>query len=75
MNKVKEFRTIIVGTLLIISGVYGATKYAELIDKKFEKRKEVVCPSFLSIARSARDTLIVMRNEPLCNAYVLDNLQ
>jgi len=23
----------------------------------------------------ARDTLIVMRNEPLCNSYVLDNLQ
>jgi hypothetical protein len=40
-----------------------------------EQRKEAVCPSFLSIARSARDTLIVMRNEPLCNRYVLDNLQ
>jgi len=39
-----------------------------------EERKKVVCPSFLSIARSARDTLIVMRNEPLCNVYVLDNL-
>ncbi len=40
-----------------------------------EQRKETVCPSFLSIARSARDTLIVMRNEPLCNRYVLDNLK
>ena len=39
------------------------------------QRQQVVCPSFLSIARSARDTLIVMRNEPLCNSYVLDNLQ
>jgi len=39
------------------------------------QRKEVICPSFLSIARSSRDTLIVMRNEPLCNSYVLDNLQ
>ena len=39
------------------------------------QRKEVVCPSFLSIARSSRDTLIVMRNEPLCNSYVLDNLK
>ena len=40
-----------------------------------EQRKEVVCPSFLSIARSARDTMIVMRNEPLCRDYVLDNLK
>ena len=40
-----------------------------------EQRKEAVCPSFLSIARSSRDTLIVMRNEPLCNRYVLDNLK
>jgi hypothetical protein len=39
------------------------------------ERMAVVCPSFLSIARSARDTLIVMRNEPLCNRYVLDNLK
>ena len=39
------------------------------------ERKEIVCPSFLSIARSARDTMIVMRNEPLCNRYVLDNLK
>lgn len=39
------------------------------------ERQQIVCPSFLSIARSARDTLIVMRNEPLCNRYVLDNLR
>lgn len=39
------------------------------------RRQQIVCPSFLSIARSSRDTLIVMRNEPLCNSYVLDNLK
>jgi hypothetical protein len=44
-------------------------------NKNAAQRQQVVCPSFLSIARSARDTLIVMRNEPLCNSYVLDNLQ
>lgn len=40
-----------------------------------QQRQQVVCPSFLSIARSARDTLIIMRNEPLCAQYVLDNLK
>ena len=50
--------------------------YLTTIDNKnAAQRQEVVCPSFLSIARSSRDTLIVMRNEPLCNSYVLDNLQ
>jgi len=53
--------------------------YADYLEKTGTKsaiqRQQVVCPSFLSIARSSRDTLIVMRNEPLCNSYVLDNLQ
>jgi hypothetical protein len=40
-----------------------------------EARKENVCPSILSIARSARDTLIVMKAEPLCNEFVLENLE
>jgi hypothetical protein len=35
----------------------------------------VSCPSLLSIARSSRDTLIVMKVEPLCNSYVLDSLK
>ena len=52
------------------------TDYLNTIDNKnAAQRQQVVCPSFLSIARSARDTLIVMRNEPLCNSYVLDNLR
>jgi hypothetical protein len=37
-------------------------------------KKDTICPSLLSIARSARDTLIVMKAEPLCNQYVLENL-
>jgi hypothetical protein len=40
-----------------------------------EVRKANVCPSILSIARSARDTLIVMKAEPLCNEFVLENLE
>jgi hypothetical protein len=52
------------------------TDYLKTIDNNNAvQRQQVVCPSFLSIARSSRDTLIVMRNEPLCNSYVLDNLQ
>lgn len=60
----------VVGLLLLWG--YGTHKQSQLMDME---RKEVVCPSFLSITRSARDTLIVMRNEPLCADFVLDNLK
>jgi hypothetical protein len=51
--------------------------------KKFEQRaiianavrRDVICPSLLSVGRSARDTLIVMKAEPLCNTFVLDSLK
>lgn len=62
-------------SLLVVCFVYALYVYGRYLNKETIARKEVVCPSFLSIARSARDTLIVMRNEPLCNRYVLDNLK
>ena len=70
----------IVGTIATLVGLLwftvsvGDARRARMAEAQ-EQRKETVCPSFLSIARSARDTLIVMRNEPLCNRYVLDNLK
>ncbi len=60
------------GSLVFLYGLYTYDVYSQ---RRATERQGVVCPSFLSIARSARDTLIVMRNEPLCNRYVLDNLQ
>ena len=62
--------------VVVIVAFLWYTDYLKTIDNKNAvQRQQVVCPSFLSIARSARDTLIVMRNEPLCNSYVLDNLK
>jgi hypothetical protein len=58
-----------------ISGLYGMYMYDVHTKNKIEERKNTVCPSFLSIARSSRDTLLVMRNDPLCNRYVLENLK
>lgn len=67
----------LVGAIIAVFWFIGYTtdKRAERFARAEVQRKEAVCPSFLSIARSARDTLIVMRNEPLCNRYVLDNLK
>lgn len=38
-------------------------------------RKSTICPALLSIGRSARDSLIIMRAEPLCSQYVLETLK
>ena len=77
VSKIKEV-VFSSGMLFIVCAVgliYVAITNDERQLKQARERQEIVCPSFLSIARSARDTLIVMRNEPLCNSYVLDNLQ
>ncbi len=43
--------------------------------KSAEQYKSVACPSLFSIARSSRDTLIVMKNVDVCNDYMMDNLR
>lgn len=40
-----------------------------------ERKAASICPALLSIGRSSRDTLIVMRAEYLCNDYVLKNFK
>jgi hypothetical protein len=76
---VKEFWESVKWVLFAIAGLLLFAYWMQEVDREQyrlnKQRQEVVCPSFLSIARSSRDTLIVMRNEPLCNSYVLDNLQ
>jgi hypothetical protein len=59
--------------IVLTAGIFQRNTKQLLVQQT--ARKEVVCPSFLSIARSARDTLIIMRNDTLCNRYVLDNLK
>jgi hypothetical protein len=75
LHKLKDIAVPAVAVVGIIGLYFYAKSNDEYYAGQMQKRKETVCPSFLSIARSARDTLIVMRNETLCNSYVLDNLQ
>lgn len=49
--------------------LYNKKKTNDLI------KKNTACPALLSVTRSARDTLIVMKAEHLCNDYVLENLK
>lgn len=39
------------------------------------EKMKTACPTLLSIARTSRDTLLVMRSEQLCIKYVLTTLK
>lgn len=70
-------RVVYAGTsLLVLFLLYQAgTRLFTRMTHYQEVKSYSVCPSLLSITRSARDTLIVMKAEPLCNKFVLDSLR
>jgi hypothetical protein len=59
---------------IVLIGRLASILYEGKIDYDVT-RQTTACPALLSISRSARDTLIIMKAEPLCNVYVLDNLK
>jgi len=71
----KGFGIVLVGA----SVIFGFLRITEHENKKIEQannlRRDAICPALLSISRSARDTLIVMRSENLCNKFVLDSIK
>lgn len=63
-------------SIVVLFLVYQVgTRAVSRIDQYNTVKANTICPSLLSIGRSARDTLIVMKAEPLCNKYVLDRLR
>lgn len=65
----------VIGIVILVGVTALFMSVMEQKNQQYLARKDVICPSYLSIARSPRDTLIVMRNEPLCNQYVLEHLK
>lgn len=58
----------------LIVAVVGFVIWVQYLMPLQEERKNTVCPSYLSIARSPRDTLIIMHNDSQCAEYVLEHL-
>ena len=79
MEKMKKIVNISVTAIIIVLSISCATKVMQAMSVRrntLEKSHQAaVCPSLLSISRSARDTLIVMKADVLCNQYVLDSLK
>lgn len=61
--------------ILFVGYSYGEAYLNKKKDAENAVRRDAICPSLLSISRSARDTLLVMKAEPLCNSFVLDNIK
>jgi hypothetical protein len=74
-DQLRKFLWMTSAVAVVLVGYAGARYVQNATNAAMVKRQEIVCPSLLSIARSPRDTLIVMRSEPLCNSYVLETLR
>jgi hypothetical protein len=74
-KNIKNVIRTVIWSSVVLSIMYAATVWYESHVITQDIKKHTACPSLLSIARSPRDTLIVMKSEPLCNDYVLETLQ
>lgn len=79
VSKMKKFISDIAfpsaAILVLIGYLYTDAYFSKKKDAENMVRRDAICPSLLSISRSARDTLLVMKAEPLCNSFVLDNIK
>lgn len=79
MSKIKEWfrknQIIIVIAVIFATIIKGTMMLAEYSQAQHREWIDSACPSMFSIARSARDTLIVMKAEHSCNQYLMENLR
>jgi hypothetical protein len=79
MTKIKEwfreYQIVIIIPLIFASVIKGSMLLGEVVRNKNQEWKNSACPPLFSIARSARDTLIVMKSHTSCNYYIMENLK
>lgn len=74
-TNIKRFVYAGISLLILVLLYQVGTRLFGRVSHYQETKSYTVCPALLSITRSARDTLIVMKAEPLCNKFVLDSLK
>lgn len=79
IENLKKSSSTLISIIFVAALAVGFVKFFIWVTVKDKteraERSAAVCPALLSIGRSSRDTLIVMRAEPLCNDYVLQNFK
>lgn len=74
-GKITDFLFWLGMVILIGSAIWIVVAFNKQRDIDRAKWAETACPSLLSIARTSRDSLIIMKAEPACNQFVMDNLK
>jgi hypothetical protein len=65
---------VFIGTILF--GLTFLGRFLVSKDREFyENRKNSTCPTLFSIARTPRDTFLIMRSEEMCTTYLLDSIK
>jgi len=74
-----EIGKMIIKAVIAVALVYavfkGTTFYLAKQAVLTEERTNTACPTLFSVARTPRDTLLVMRSEPLCVGYMMKALK
>jgi hypothetical protein len=78
-DKIKAVGILVIVAVLAIGPNYLAYRSKLRHEAKLaivqEERMNVACPTLLSVARTPRDTLLVMRSEDICITYVMKTLK
>jgi len=68
---IKRVANIVSVVVIVVVGVMLEHHFA----KRDKEKADIVCPSLFSVARSPKDTLIVMFNVESCYPYLKDHLK
>jgi len=78
-DKIKSTGIFLIVVALAIVPNYFSYRYKVREEAKQaiarEEHMKVACPTLLSVARTPRDTLLVMRSEEICITYVMKTLR
>jgi len=66
---------VVAGMLIVFGAFRGTTMYLARQKLAHEAQIKSACPTLFSVARTPRDTLLVMRSESMCVGYLLNTLQ
>jgi hypothetical protein len=72
---IKRVANIVSVVVIVVVGVMLEHKISTHFAKRDKEKADIVCPSLFSVARSPKDTLIVMFNVESCYPYLKDHLK
>ena len=72
---IKRIVNILSIMVIVVLGIMLEGKISDYLNKKEVETAAIRCPTLFSISDGARDTLLVMRVEPMCRSFLLENMK